>query len=160
MTITTRDTRDKCGNRQANLKTVFFKDFFSKTAYFCSMTHSSMCICPMRERKQRETETTMTYSNLTQEDRNILSLMKTIDYGRLEHLVIQDGHIAKTKDSRMVRSIRFDAKNTTRETDKNFLLSEKHMKFLDDVRKIGNAVINTIQIQAGLPVSMEIAKGF
>ena len=86
----------------------------------------------------------MTYSNLTQEDRNILSLMKTIDYGRLEHLVIQDGHIAKTKDSRMVRSIRFDAKNTTRETDRNFLLSEKHMKFLDDVRKIGNAVINTI----------------
>lgn len=114
----------------------------------------------MRERNQRETETTMTYSSLTQEDRNILSLMKTIDYGRLEHLVIQDGHITKTKDSRMVRSIRFDAKNTTRETDKNFLLSEKHMKFLDDVRKIGNAVINTIQIQAGLPVSMEIAKGF
>ena len=102
----------------------------------------------------------MTYSNLTSEDKNILSLMKTIDYGRLEHLIIQDGHITKTKDSRMVRSIRFDAMNVVREADKDFLLTEKHIKFFDDVRKIGNAVINTIQIQAGLPVSMEIAKGF
>ncbi len=105
-------------------------------------------------------KTNMTYSSLAPEDRNILSLMKTIDYGRLEHLVIQDGHIARTKESRIVQSIRFDAKNATRKSDDDFLLTEKQTKFLDDVRRLGNAIINTIQIQAGLPVSIEIAKGF
>ena len=156
MTITPRDSRDTAGIRQANLRTNLFPGFFKKSG----PKDASMFYMPCEGAKEMTSKTNMTYSSLAPEDRNILSLMKTIDYGRLEHLVIQDGHIARTKESRIVQSIRFDAKNTMRETDKNFLLSEKHMKFLDDVRKIGNAVINTIQIQAGLPVSMEIAKGF
>jgi len=136
MTITSRGDRDAAGipdNHKLN-----FMDFTSK------MTKNDY----------------ITYSSLAPEERSILSLMKRIDYGRLEHLAIRDGRIIKTQNSRMVQSIRFDAKNTERKSDDDFLLTEKQTKFLDDVRRLSNAIINTIQIQAGLPVSMEIAKGF
>ncbi len=156
MTITPRDSRDTAGIRQANLRTNLFPGFFKKSG----PKDASMFYMPCEGAKEMTSKTNMTYSSLAPEDRNILSLMKTIDYGRLEHLVIQDGHIARTKESRIVQSIRFDAKNATRKSDDDFLLTEKQTKFLDDVRRLGNAIINTIQIQAGLPVSMEIAKGF
>ena len=156
MTITPRDSRDTAGIRQANLRTNLFPGFFKKSG----PKDASMFYMPCEGAKEMTSKTNMTYSSLAPEDRNILSLMKTIDYGRLEHLVIQEGHIARTKESRIVQSIRFDAKNATRKSDDDFLLTEKQTKFLDDVRRLGNAIINTIQIQAGLPVSMEIAKGF
>jgi hypothetical protein len=156
MTITPRDSRDTAGIRQANLRTNLFPGFFKKSG----PKDASMFYMPCEGAKEMTSKTNMTYSSLAPEDRNILSLMKTIDYGRLEHLVIQDGHIARTKESRIVQSIRFDAKNATRKSDDDFLLTEKQTKFLDDVRRLGNAIINTIQIQAGLPVSIEIAKGF
>ena len=100
----------------------------------------------------------MTFSNLASEDRSILSLMKSVDYGRLEHLAIQDGHVVRTKDSRMIRFVKLGVKEvqrTSSRADGDFMLTEKHVEFLTMMHRIGNGIINTIQIQAGLPVSVE-----
>lgn len=100
----------------------------------------------------------MTFSSLASEDRSILSLMKSVDYGRLEHLAIRDGHVVRTKNSRMIRFVKLGVKEVQRvgsRVDGDFMLTEKHVEFLTMMHRIGNGIINTIQIQAGLPVAIE-----
>jgi hypothetical protein len=97
----------------------------------------------------------MTYSRLSSEERGILALMKSIDYGRLEHLAIRDGRVVRTNDSRKIQFTKLGAKSVQRKTGDDFILSEKQIEFLELVRGTRNGIINTIQIQAGLPVSVE-----
>lgn len=101
----------------------------------------------------------MTFRQLDRRDQTLLTLMQTVDYGRLEHLAIQDGHAVATKQSRKVRSRKIGADKIQRRTsrpDGDFLLTDKHEELLAIVRNTEDGIINVIQIQAGLPVSLEI----
>ncbi len=101
----------------------------------------------------------MTYLELDKRDQTIFALMKTIDFGRLSNFIIRDGHAVATRQSRQVRSRKIGAEKIKRQAarpDGNFVLTEKHEEFLDLVRETSDGVINVIQIQAGLPVSLEI----
>lgn len=131
MTITSRGSRDVAGITR-----------FSQAQLFDSTSKMT----------QKEN---MTFSSLTSEERGILALMKSIDYGRLEHLAIRDGRIVRTNDSRKIQFTKLGAKSVQRKTGDDFILSEKHIEFLELVRGTRNGIINTIQIQAGLPVSVE-----
>ena len=53
----------------------------------------------------------MTYSSLSSEERGILALMKSIDYGRLEHLAIREGRVVRTNDSRKIQFTKLGAKS-------------------------------------------------
>ena len=100
----------------------------------------------------------MTSSTLASEDRSILALIRSVDYGHLEHFAIQNGHVFRTEKSHVVHSLRFDAKNMADKPvllDNDFAVSIRQAKFLAAVRKIGNGMIRVLHIQAGMPTSME-----
>ncbi len=101
----------------------------------------------------------MTFRQLDRRDQNLFTLMQTVDYGRLENFVIQDGHAIATKQSRKVRSRKIGADKIQRRatrSDGDFLLTDKHEEFLSLVQGTADGIIKVIQIQAGLPVSLEI----
>ena len=99
----------------------------------------------------------MTFKQLNAGDQNLLKLMQTVDYGRLEQFSICNGHVVATSASRKVRSrkIRTTLHRQSR-SDGDFLLTEKHIEFFQEIREIAEGFIKVIQIQAGLPVSFEI----
>jgi len=101
----------------------------------------------------------MTYLELDKRDQTILALMRTVDYGRLLNFIICDGHAIATQHSRKVRSRKIGAEIIQRQAsrqDGNFVLTAKHEEFLDLIRATPDGIINVIQVQAGLPVSLEI----
>ncbi|MDD4817447.1 MAG: hypothetical protein PHI85_05700 [Victivallaceae bacterium] len=101
----------------------------------------------------------MQFRQLDEREQKLFTLMRAIDYGRLVNLSIQDGHAVATTHSRKVRSRKIGAVNIQRRNsrpDGDFFLSEKQEEFLTIVRTADNGVIREIQIQAGLPVSLEI----
>ncbi len=100
----------------------------------------------------------MTFRELDAGDQKLLALMQTVDYGRLEKLSIRNGHAVVTSASRKVRSRKIGTVPTPHRSsrkDGDFLLTEKHLEFLSVIREITDGFINVIQIQAGLPVSLE-----
>ena len=154
MTITPRDSRDTAGIRQANLRTNLFPGFFKKSG----PKDASMFYMPCEGQKEMTSKTNITYSSLAPEERSILSLMKSVDYGHLEHLTIQNGYVIMTKESHVVHSLRFDAKETADKPvlpSNDFIVSNRQAQFLAAVRKIGNGTIRVLHIQAGMPASME-----
>lgn len=101
----------------------------------------------------------MTFRQLDERDRNIFTLMSAVDYGRLEKFAVRNGHAVATPQSRKVRSRKIGADNIHRHVgrpDGDFILTEKHEEFLALIRATADGIINVIQIQAGLPVSLEI----
>lgn len=101
----------------------------------------------------------MTFSQLDAGDQKLLKLMQTIDYGRLEQFSICNGHVVATSTSRKVRSRKIGTRTIPHHqsrSDGDFLLTEKHMEFFQEIREIAEGFIKVIQIQAGLPVSFEI----
>ena len=101
----------------------------------------------------------MIFKQLDQREQKLLSLIQSIGYGRLEKLTVQNGYAVFTADSRKICSRKIGAEkfqhNMTR-ADGDFILNDKYVELLSIVRATADGIINVIQIQAGLPVSLEI----
>ena len=101
----------------------------------------------------------MVYSELNDREKNLFSIMREIGFGRIENHKVRNGQIESTAASRKISTMTFDredALHTSSRQDGNFILSEKHLRFLKKLRLIGNGTIQSILIQAGLPVRAEI----
>lgn len=101
----------------------------------------------------------MHFSALMETDRKLVSLMGAVLYGRLENLAIEDGHAKTTATSKKISTANFEHDETPHAAarpDGDFILTDKHVRFLRHLRKVGNGRIKSITIRAGLPVSAEI----
>ncbi|MDD3069462.1 MAG: hypothetical protein PHR89_04640 [Bacilli bacterium] len=101
----------------------------------------------------------MHFCALMETDRKLISLMGVVLYGRLENLAIEDGHAKITAASRKISTANFEREespHTASRPDGDFILTDRHVRFLRHLRKVGNGRINSITIRAGLPVSAEI----
>lgn len=104
----------------------------------------------------------MTVKELDVRDQKLFALMQQIDFGRLEHLDLQNGFAVSTAQSRKVSSRKLgkeSAPHRNSRIDGNFILTDKHISFLENIKTAGSGHIVVIQIQNGLPVSMELAEG-
>ena len=103
----------------------------------------------------------MTVKELDVRDQKLFALMQQIDFGRLEHLDLQTGFAVSTAQSRKVSSRKLGKESATHRNsrvDGNFILTDKHISFLKNIKTAGSGHIVVIQIQNGLPVSMELAE--
>ena len=103
----------------------------------------------------------MTLNELDVRDQRLFRLMQQINFGRLESLEIKNGFAVCTPNSRRITSKKIGGENVihiSKRSDGNFLLSDKHLSFLKSIKELTSAVIEVIQIQNGLPVSMEISE--
>ena len=105
----------------------------------------------------------MTFLSLAPEDRSIISLMRSVNFGRLENLAVRNGHVVALEGTRKVRTFNFKAKScppriATR-PDGDFLLTDLQVNFLETIHDLGDCIISVIKIQAGLPAEMETEGG-
>ncbi len=90
--------------------------------------------------------------------RKLVDLMSEINYGRIEGLVIAEGEPVFDPPPRVVRKIKLGADNGPRRQDsaKDFPLKEKVSRLLDHIFDLHDGTIILLEVQAGLPFSMEI----
>ncbi len=103
----------------------------------------------------------MTYLELDRRDQKMIALMGAVAFGRLENFIIEDGFAQATADSQQIITDNYDHDDTphaAKRADGNFLLTDKHMRFLRRIRKIKNGKIKSITIRSGLPVASEISE--
>lgn len=101
----------------------------------------------------------MYYHELTDTEKKLLAMMSEIGFGRIENLEIFCGVIALTPESRKISSASFEHADNIHKasrTDGNFLLTDKHIRFINMLRGIRKGTLHAIQITAGLPVRAEI----
>lgn len=101
----------------------------------------------------------MFYDELSDAEKKLLTLMSEIGFGRIENLEISCGAVTLTPKSRKISSACFEHTDTPHKasrTDGNFLLTEKHIRFISMLRGISKGTLHAIQITAGLPVRAEI----
>lgn len=101
----------------------------------------------------------MTFNDLESGEQNLFRLMRAISFGRLENITINNGHAEVTAASRKIVTANFDHDDLPYEpsrSDGNFLLTDKHIRFLQRVRKATKGKIKSITITSGLPARAEI----
>jgi hypothetical protein len=84
--------------------------------------------------------------------------MSDINYGRIERLVVSGGEPVFEPPPKVVRKIKIGGENGPRREDvtRDFLLKAKVKEFFDHLAGLGSGTITRIEVQAGLPFSLEI----
>lgn len=103
----------------------------------------------------------MTYLELDKRDQKMIALMGAVAFGRLENFIVENGFAKATADSLQIITDNYehdDAPRIPKRDDGNFILTEKHVRFLRRIRRVKNGKIKSITIRFGLPVSSEIAE--
>lgn len=100
----------------------------------------------------------LTRSSLSPARKRLLDLMSDINYGRIERLAVSGGEPMFDPLPLVVRKIKIGGENGPRQEriEKDFVLKEKHREFFEHLAGLGNGTITRLEVQAGLPFSMEI----
>jgi hypothetical protein len=82
--------------------------------------------------------------------------MQSHSFGRIEGLEIRDGNPVLNPPPRVVREIKFCAENGARpeKLAADFLVKSQVIELLDCFNRIGDGVIDVIEIKNGLPFRM------
>jgi len=100
----------------------------------------------------------ITKHSLSYSRQQLLLLLQTLNFGRIEGLQIRGGEPILDPMPRRVRSIKFGGDNQTRPEAllENFVLREQHLGLLRLLDEIGDGTIAVLTCQHGLPFSAEV----
>ena len=100
----------------------------------------------------------VTKAALTPARKRLVELMQEINFGRIEELHVRGGEPVFEPSPRVIRKIKIGGENGPRHEDgkRDFVLKDKVKEFFDHLTGLGNGTISRIEVQAGLPFSMEI----
>jgi hypothetical protein len=95
------------------------------------------------------------------ENRRLVELMQSVNFGRIEGLVVRDGGPVFNPRPRVVREIKFGAENGPRpETARiDFSLKTEVRELFAQLEALGNAVVGCIEVKHGLPFRMTVVEG-
>ncbi|MCX7701854.1 MAG: EF-hand domain-containing protein [Gemmataceae bacterium] len=90
----------------------------------------------------------------------LLELMQTINFGRIEGLVIRNGEPVLDPPPRLVREIKFGGENGPRPElhAGNFLLKTQVVELFALLDRQGDGTIDVLEIKHGLPFRMLLAE--
>lgn len=96
----------------------------------------------------------LTKSSLSTPRKWVLEKMQRINYGRIEGLTIRDGEPVFNPPPRIVKDVKLGAPDSgprpELDTD-DFALKREHIELFESFRRLGNGMIECIEIKAGLP---------
>ena len=95
-------------------------------------------------------------SSLTPPQARLVDLMQRLNFGRIEDLHVLDGEPLFDPPPRIVRSVKLGRENGPRPEAGNpdFALKAEVIELLTLLEKMGDGVIERIDVQHGLPVMM------
>jgi hypothetical protein len=84
--------------------------------------------------------------------------MQRLRFGTIEGLVIRDGEPVFDPRPRVVRDVKFGAKNGPRPESRldDFVLKDEVREFFAQLDALGNVTIRRLEVKHGLPFRMEV----
>lgn len=99
----------------------------------------------------------MRNNELSVPKQKLLTLMKKVNYGRINNLAIVDGELVLSPEATIERDVKFDMSAEHSKTDReDFVLKRKVTDFFEETAKIGEGFIRKIEIRGGLPILMQL----
>ena len=96
-------------------------------------------------------------ADLSPSERRLVDAFQQLWFGRVEYLGIRRGEAVLDPWPTTVRDVKFCAKGTPREVpDGEFLLKPQLAELFEYIRDVESGEIRTLEVQNGLPFSMEI----
>lgn len=91
---------------------------------------------------------------------DLLELMQTINFGRIENLAVMNGDPVLEPMPRIIREIKFGGDNGPRpELDAgNFLLKTQVLELFQQFDRLGGCTVEVLEIKHGLPFRMLVAE--
>lgn len=102
-----------------------------------------------------------TASSLTDSQRRLLRLMREMYFGRIEGLCIHNGEpVFDDEPPRVFQQFKFGANDgpRPREPSEDFCLKAQMVEFFDCLRTLGDAEVESLEIQHGLPFRMSVRR--
>ena len=96
--------------------------------------------------------------NLSMENQTLVEQMQLINFGRIEGLPVRAGKPVWNEQTRVVRKIKLGGDNASRpEADlDDFELKREVIDLFEEIKKLGDGQILTLEIKHGLPFAMDV----
>ena len=97
-------------------------------------------------------------SDLSREGQTLVEQMQRINFGRIEHLPVRDGQPVWADQSRVIRKVKLGGENAPRAESgyDDFELKRQVVDLFDQLERIGDGLIRSLEIKHGLPFAMDI----
>jgi hypothetical protein len=97
--------------------------------------------------------------NLSPAQRRLVELIQSINYGRIENILVRGGEPVLDPPPRVVREIKFSGTNDPRPERglADFALKEQHRELFRVLDQLGDGVLAVLTVKAGLPFLAELA---
>ena len=97
-------------------------------------------------------------SSLSSVQQTLVEQMQRINFGRIEHLPVRGGQPVWADQSRVIRKVKLGGENSPRvESDyDDFELKRQVVDLFDQLERIGDGLIRSLEIKHGLPFAMDI----
>jgi hypothetical protein len=101
----------------------------------------------------------LTKAELPEPRRRLVELMQSINFGRIENLIVRNGNPVLDPPPSLVREVKFGGDNGPRpELDTgNFLLKEQVVELLQHLDRLGTGTVAVLEVKHGLPFRMLLA---
>lgn len=98
-------------------------------------------------------------ASLSEPRRRLVELMQSVNFGRIESLVVVTGDPILDPLPRMIREIKFGGENGPRSEREagNFLLKTQVVELFQHLDQLGDGTIEVLEIKHGLPFRMMVA---
>ena len=102
---------------------------------------------------ERRNDGTRTAEALTPQRRQLVKLMQTLCFGRIEGFAIRDGEPVLTPPPRVIREVKFGSEPGPRpdSRDPEFVLKAQVTEFFDQMDRFRDGVLETVEVKHGLP---------
>ena len=99
---------------------------------------------------------------LTGSRKRLVELMQDVYFGRIEHLVVRNGEPVFEPSPRIVREIKIGGQNALDADGRgsDFLLKSQVRQFFLELLRLGDAIIEGIEIKHGLPCRVIVETPF
>jgi len=97
-------------------------------------------------------------SDLSREGQTLVEQMQRINFGRIEHLLVRGGQPVWADRSRVIRKVKLGGENSPRTESGygEFELKRQVVDLFDQLERIGDGLIHSLEIKHGLPFAMDI----
>ncbi len=90
--------------------------------------------------------------------RRLIRLMQTLNFGRIDGLVVRGGQAVLDPPPEIIREVKFGAENGPRPEAaiEDFLLKSQVVEFFDQLSRLGDGIVESLEVKHGLPFRMTV----
>jgi len=99
----------------------------------------------------------ITKSSLSTPQKRLLEIMQKMNFGRIERLSVRGGQPEFSSPPKLVRDVKFGAPDNGARPElatSDFALKREHVELFENLRRLGDGIVESIEVKAGLPFRM------